>query len=219
MEDAMRVLIVALALALSTVATAQTVPSLTPSASASLNPADAPAGTYELDPRHASVLWRVRHTEIGTYVGRFDNATATLQFDPQNPLNSSFTATVQAGSVSTGLRNRNGELAFDGDIANVLGAPANADISFTSETLTQNGPHSVIANGQLTLNGQTHPAAFEITFQGGRFVQLRNKHVLAFSARALINRQDWGVGSLIFNQFAGDEVEILVEGEFVKAGD
>jgi hypothetical protein len=47
-------------------------------------------------------------------------------------------------------------------------------------------------------------------------VQLRGKHVLAFSARTIIDRRDWEVGSLIFNRFAGDEVEIVIEAELVK---
>jgi polyisoprenoid-binding protein YceI len=199
-------------------ATASPVPAALPDASgASLDPADAPAGTYNLDPRHASVIWRVRHTGVGIYVARFDQTAAVLNFDPQQPEASTLSVTIQANSVSTGLRGANGELSFDHQIAQVLGADAHPEITFESKSVTRTGPTTGLVAGDLTLNGQTHPATLEVNFHGGRFVQLRGKHVLAFSARTIIDRKQWDVESLIFNRFAGDEVEIIVEGEFVKA--
>ncbi|MGE0596523.1 MAG: YceI family protein [Hyphomonadaceae bacterium] len=185
-------------------------------ASASLDPAEAPAGAYTLDPRHASVTWRVRHTGVGIYVARFDAIAATLNFDPQNPAASSLDAVIDANSVNTGLVNDDGERAFDREIAEVLGAESAPQIRFVSRSIELTGPASGLIEGDLTLNGQTHPATLEAQFQGGRFVQLRGKHVLAFSGRTIINRREWDAGSLIFNQFAGDEVEILIEAEFVK---
>lgn len=185
-------------------------------AGTSLNAADAPAGAYTLDGRHASVVWRVRHQGLGLYTARFDTIAATLTFDPQNPAQSSLNVTIAANSVSTGLRNRNGELAFDHEIANVLGAEANPNISFVSRAIQVTSPTTGLITGDLTLNGQTHPATIEATFQGGRFIQLRGRHVLAFSGRTIINRSQWGAGSVIFNQFAADDVEITIEAEFVK---
>ena len=181
---------------------------------ASRDPADAPAGAYTLDPRHASVVWRVRHTGLGIYVGRFDTVTGTLDFNPTAPDQSSAQIVIDANSVSTGLLNNNGERAFDGEIANVLGADDAPEIRFTTTNAELTGANTGLLAGDLTLNGQTRAATFEVTFQGGKYVTLRGKHVLAFSARTIINRRDWNVGSLIFNQFAGDEVEILFEGEF-----
>jgi polyisoprenoid-binding protein YceI len=192
-------------------------PALPKLADVSLDPADAPAGAYNLDPRHASVIWRVRHTGLGIYVARFDRVAGVLDFDPANPENSKLDVTIEARSVSTGLRNAAGVLSFDDEIAEVLGAGANPQISFKSTSVARTGPAAGLVTGDLTLNGQTHPAALEVSFEGGRFVQLRGKHVLAFSARTVIDRTQWGVESLIFNRFAGDEVEILIEGEFVKA--
>lgn len=183
---------------------------------ASLNPADAPAGAYRLDPRHASVTWRVRHTGLGIYVARFDTIAGELTFDPQNPTASSVDVTIEANSVSSGLLNQQGERAFDREIAEVLGADDSPQIHFVSRSVTMTGPASGLIEGDLTLNGQTHPVTLETQFQGGRFVQLRNAHALAFSGRTIIQRAQWDVGSLIFNRFAGDEVEILIEAEFVK---
>jgi polyisoprenoid-binding protein YceI len=182
----------------------------------SLNPADAPAGGYTLDGRHASVIWRVRHAGLGLYTARFDTIAGTLNFDPRSPANSSVNVTIAAGSVSTGLRNRQGELSFDREIAEVFGAAANPNLTFVSRTVQVTGPTAGLITGDLTLNGQTHPVTIEASFHGGRFLRLRGKHVLAFSGRTIINRSQWGVGSVIFNQFASDQVEILIDAEFVK---
>ena len=188
-------------------------------AGASLNPADAPAGAYRLDPRHASVIWRVRHTGLGIFVARFDAIAADLRFDPQNPAVFAVDVTIDANSVSTGVLDQQGQGrgGFDREIASVLGASAAPRIHFVSRTITVTGPTTGLIEGDLTLNGQTHPVTLETQFQGGRFVLLRNANTLAFSGRTIIQRAQWGVGSALFDQFAGDAVEILIEAEFVKA--
>ncbi len=186
-------------------------------AAASLNPADAPAGVYQLDPSHAAVIWRVRHMGLGLYTARFDALAGELNFDPQNPAASSVNVTIDANSVSTGLTNAQGEHAFDRAIARVLGAETAPEIRFVSRSIALTGPATGLIEGDLTLNGQTHPVILEAQFQGGRLVQMRNRHVLAFSGRTIIQRSQWGAGSVLFNQFAGDAVEILIEAEFFKS--
>ncbi|MGE0829057.1 MAG: YceI family protein [Hyphomonadaceae bacterium] len=196
---------------------AQGVPAELPAAEGtSLNPADAPAGAYRLDNRHASVVWRVRHMGLGIYTARFDTVNGALQFDPQNPTNSSINVTIAANSVSTGLLNDAGERAFDREISNVLGAEANPEIRFVSTAVQVTGPTTGLITGDLTLNGQTHPVTLEARFHGGRHIALRNRHVIAFAGRTIIQRSQWGAGNAIWNQFVGDEVEILVDAEFIK---
>jgi polyisoprenoid-binding protein YceI len=180
----------------------------------SLNPADAPAGAYTMDSRHASVVWRLRHLGLGLYTARFDTVAGTLNFDPQNPANSSINATIAANSISTGLLNREGQRAFDGEIVEALGAEANPTITFASRSITRTGPTTGLITGDLTLNGQTHPVTLEANFHGGRFIALRGKHGIAFSARTIIQRSQWGVTQ--WGMLTGDDVEILIDAEFIK---
>jgi polyisoprenoid-binding protein YceI len=193
-------------------------PALSIASDVSLNPADAPAGGYEIDPLHASVIWRVRHTGIGILVGRMDTIHATLNFDPQNPANSQLEVTIAANSVSTGVLNRAGERAFDHEIAQAFGADSNPDITFKSTAITLTGATTGLITGDLTINGQTHPATLEASFHGGRLVQLRGgKYVLAFSGRTIIDRTQWGIGDIKINPFASNQVELVIEAEFVKS--
>ncbi len=78
----MRLSILAVVLAASVVtgaAGAQTAPSVAPHANATYPIAvDLPAGAYRLDPRHASVLFRIRHEGLSWFTARFDGKDATL---------------------------------------------------------------------------------------------------------------------------------------------
>lgn len=187
---------------------------LAPGQGTSLNPADAPSGAYGLDGRHASVIWRIRHMGLGIFTARFDTIAGTLNFDSANPASSSINVTIAANSVNTGVLSREGARAFDGEIAETLGAGANPNIIFASRSIALTGPAAGLIEGDLTLNGQTHPVTLEARFHGGRFVQLRGKHVLAFAGRTIINRSEWGVTN--WGAFAGDQVEILIDAEFVQ---
>lgn len=224
----MRHLMFAAALALSACATAPSSAPLAPTSDTaspiaaalargdgvSVNPADAPSGAYTLDSRHASVVWRVRHLGLGLYTARFDTLSGQLNFDAQAPQNSTINVTIATNSVSTGLLNRDGQRAFDAEIAETLGATANPTITFTSTSIEVTGPTTGLIRGDLTLNGQTRPVTLEATFHGGRFVALRGKHQIAFAGRTIIRRSDWGVNN--WGAFVGDEVEILVDAEFIK---
>ena len=42
------------------------------------------AGQYKLDKAHATLLFKVQHLGLSTYVGRFNNFDASLDFDPEN---------------------------------------------------------------------------------------------------------------------------------------
>jgi len=217
---------------LANVAAAQTVSpvpaQLPPSDSADLDPSKAPAGAYAMDPRHASVVWRLRHMGLSLYTARFDGCTATqgatcttpgvsatMVFNPQHPEQSTVSATIQVAALDTGLGT---DHAFDHEIGNVLSnGGAAPTITFTSTSVTRTRPTTGLVTGDLTLRGQTHPATMEVTFQGGRVPPFHNgKYDLAFTGRTIIQRNQWGAGNMIMNQFAGNDVEIIIQGEFLQ---
>jgi polyisoprenoid-binding protein YceI len=176
---------------------------------------DLPAGAYRLDPRHASVLFRIRHMELSWFTARFDVRDATLDLDPSDPAHSHLSASIDANSVNTGLLNPQGERAFDRSIGRALGAETTPQINFSSTVIERTGEHSARVTGDLTMNGQTHPATLDVTFDGGRTDPLRgNAVVLGFSAHGAIHRSEWGVTQ--WSAFTGDEVQIVIEAELIK---
>lgn len=177
---------------------------------------DLPAGAYRLDPRHANVSFRIRHMGLAWFTARFDTKAATLTLDPSDPARSQLTASVEAGSVDTGVLNAQGERAFDRSIARALGAEATPSITFVSTSIERTGEHTARVSGNLTMNGQTHPATLEVTFDGSAVDPLRGgATVLGFSAHGVIARSQWGVDD--WRAFTGDEVQIVIEAELVRS--
>jgi len=176
---------------------------------------DLPAGSYRLDPRHATVLFRIRHMDLAWFTARFDTKDATLVLDPADPSRSQLTASIDATSVDTGILNAQGERSFDRSIARALGAEQTPQISFVSTAIERTGAHTARVTGDLAMNGQTHPATLEVTFAGGAVDPLRGgNQVLGFSAHGQIDRTQWGVNQ--WRAFTGAEVQIVIEAELVR---
>ncbi|KAF0187400.1 MAG: YceI family protein [Hyphomonadaceae bacterium] len=181
--------------------------------------AEQPAGAYALDSRHASVTWKIRHGGVGVFAARFDTIAGTLNFNPQTPAASTISATIAAASVNTGVLNNAGERAFDREIATqAFGSEANPEIRFVSRSAAVTGPTTGTITGELTLNGVTKPVTLETSFEGGRFVQFRGKHVLGFSARGTFNRKDFSasLSNPIADGFVSDTVELEIHAEFIQ---
>jgi polyisoprenoid-binding protein YceI len=176
---------------------------------------DVPAGDYQLDQRHASVIFRIRHEGLAWFTARFDTKEASLTLDPADPTRSRLRASIDATSVNTGVLNAQGERAFDRSVARALGADASAAITFVSTSIERTGEHTGRIIGDLTMNGQTHPMTLDATFDGSAVDPLRRgATVLGFSAHGSINRSDWGVTE--WRAFTGDEVQIVIEAELAR---
>jgi polyisoprenoid-binding protein YceI len=188
-------------------------------AGASTAVAEQPAGAYALDGRHMAVLWKVRHAGVGIFIARFDTVSGTLTLDPANPTASSVDVTIAANSVNTGVLNREGARAFDTEIhTQAFGSAANPDIKFVSRSIQRTGPTTGTITGDLTLNGVTKPVTLQATFEGGRFVQMRGKQVIAFTARGSFNRKDFGatLSNPLADGFVSDMVELDISAEFIQ---
>jgi polyisoprenoid-binding protein YceI len=120
---------------------------------------------------------------------------------------------IDTASVSTGLRNAAGELAFDKKIAEALGAPTHAQIAFRSTALTRLSPTTGTITGDLTLNGVTKPVTLNATFGGGRTHPFNQRYLLGFAATGQIKRSDFGVTN--WAGAVGDIVQLSIETEFV----
>lgn len=176
----------------------------------SKNPSTQPAGTYEIDPYHMSVIWRVNHMGLANYVARFDDVKATITFDPANINASKVTAQAAAKSVNTGYDVMDKKLQN----ADFFDSEKSPIISFESTTLEKTTDNTGKMNGDLTLRGVTKPVTFDVVFNGGMYNQYVNGHVMGFSARTMIKRSDFGMSYGIPN--VADEVEIIIDAEFVK---
>ena len=172
---------------------------------------DVPTGTYRMDPRHTTVLFRIRHEGISWFTGRFDTKDATLELNASDPSQSHLTASMSA--VNTGVLNAQGERGFDRAIDAALGGQP---ITFVSTAVERTGQFTGRVTGDLTMNGQTHPAVLNVTFGGGHTDIVRAGAVaIGFSAQGVIDRSQWGVNQ--WGAFAGNEVQIVIEAELTHS--
>jgi polyisoprenoid-binding protein YceI len=181
---------------------------------------DTPAGTYRLDPTHASLLFRVDHMGFSNYTARFTGFDGTLEFDPQNPAAASLTATVDAASIETGFPFPE-QVDFDAQLRGEewLNAARHPQMVFRSTQVTMTGPNTARIDGALTFRGVTHPMALDATFNGGYpGMEYDPAARIGFSARGKLNRSDYGMSTGIpapgTRMGVGDAVEVIIEAEF-----
>jgi polyisoprenoid-binding protein YceI len=66
--------------------------------------------TWTIDPAHSSVELAVKHMMFTTVRGRFKDFKGTIVVDEQNPDNSTVEVEIAAGSIDTGVADRDGHL-------------------------------------------------------------------------------------------------------------
>jgi polyisoprenoid-binding protein YceI len=179
-----------------------------------------PSGTYVLDPTHASLIWKVDHLGLSDYTARFTDFEATLSYNAENPDQSSVKVNVNPLSVETHYPNPeqedfNAKLAKGEDWFNGEAFPA---ITFQSTGLDITGDNEGVLTGNLTFLGVSKPVSLDVQFNGGyEKAPFSEAAKMGFSARGVIKRSDWGFTTYL--PVIGDEVELLIEAEFVHQQD
>ncbi|MDP1739230.1 MAG: YceI family protein [Caulobacter sp.] len=180
-------------------------------AAPTIDPAAMPAGTYVVDKTHASLIVRVQHMGLAAYTVRFTGFDASYVWDPASPQTARVEATIPAASLDTG------EAKYNSDFAEkFLDAKANPTIRFVSTSIVQTSPGKGTMTGDLTLRGVTKPVTLDVTFNG--YASGIAGQRSGFSARGVIKRSAFGSTFLLNPPLAmvGDEVELILELEFVK---
>ncbi|MYA36422.1 MAG: YceI family protein [Gammaproteobacteria bacterium] len=170
------------------------------------------SGQYSLDRDHATLIWKVDHLGFSTYIGRFNDFDASLDFDPENIGNSSLEVIVNTASLDVNLPEFEDELRADW--FNVEQFPqAVYRTTSLAETIDEN---TFVFNGELTFMGVTAPVALEVDFhRGARDISRRLQYVIGFSASASVQRSAFGLDNLV-NIGIGDEVELEIHVEFIN---
>jgi polyisoprenoid-binding protein YceI len=182
------------------------------SAAPSIDPAKMPAGTYVLDPQHASLIARVSHGGFSAYTIRFRITEARYSWDPASPQTSQVEATVDPASFDSGLGKADAAMA-----ERFLEVERFPTARFVSTSIQPGEGGKGTMTGDLTLHGVTRQVTFDVTWNGydsGIFGRRSG-----FSARGVFKRSDFGIDSLLRPPlgFVGDEVELILELEFVKS--
>lgn len=194
----------ALALALTTPAIAQA-----PGAPAgpATDPAAAAAGTYVIDPAHASVVVRLMHLGLSHYAMSFNKVDAKYSYDPKAPTASKIEVSIDSASLDTGIQDHSEHFAND-----FMGAKEHPKITFVSTAIEPGAGNTGKVVGDLTLNGVTKPVTLDVTYRG--FLERMGSARMGFSGKTVVKRSDFGLKAGL--PAIGDDVEVTIEAEFKK---
>lgn len=173
------------------------------------DPANAPAGVYALDPRHASLVIRIPHMGgFSRYTMRFNVLSGNFVYDPASWQSTKVTITVDPKSIDTE------DNIFNRTVAGYFEPEKYPVIAFASTGLAADAEGKGQLSGDLTFHGVTRPIVLDVEFNGVGPGLLGVGTRMGFSGTAKIKRSDFGVTAA--RLFAGDMVDLVFEVEFVK---
>ena len=182
--------------------------------SRTINGVEYPAvGTYAIDPSHTQLGFAVRHMAVSKVRGRLSKFDGTIEI-AEDPTDSKVALTIDATSVDTRDENRDNHLRTN-DFFDVENHPT---WTFTSTSVTPEGPTEWNVAGDLTIRGVTRPVTLDVTLEGVVKDPYGN-HRVGFSGKTTINRDDFGVSFGAVMEAGGlvvaNKVEIELEVEAV----
>ena len=157
---------------------------------------------WKIDPTHSHMSFSIRVMGISTMKGRFNALRGQLHIDEQNPASSWVEAEVDAASIDTHNRLRDAHLRS----AAFFAVKQYPTIVFESTHVEHVSGQDYKVTGNLTLYGVTQPVTFDVTYRGQR---TRMGAPTGLTAKAKINRHDFGLGQGMAIQFAASEMATI----------
>ena len=158
--------------------------------------------TYHIDPIHSTITFKVKHMMINHSIGRFNEFSGNIYFDPHDLANSSISITIKVTSIDTNHHDRDSHLK-NPDFFDVAKYPT---ITFNSQSISKHlGKYSVI--GDLTVKGVTKKISLPLHIEG----PVKNVHgheTIGIIGEMSINRKDFGIS---FDQTVDDAKKPMVD--------
>ncbi len=171
------------------------------------------ADNYKLDPAHTSVIFGVSHMGFSYTYGRFNEVAGNYILDQENPANSQFQLTINAGSIDTGNEKRDEHLRGP-DFFNVKQFPL---ITFQSKQVSASkneaGETVYEVTGDLTIHGVTRSVPISLRLlKTGEGMQGETR--TGFLCEKHLMRTEYGMTNMV--PAVGDEIAVTISFEGVK---
>jgi polyisoprenoid-binding protein YceI len=166
--------------------------------------------SYELDPEHLAIAFKVHHLEYADVLGFFEEGVGSFTFDEATGELGDVRVTVGTGSVYTSHEARDEHLISD----DFLDTRAHRAMTFTAQNARRTGERTFEIPGELELLGQRRPLTLSATWNKSAEYPIGDRaHVIGVSATGTVKRSEFGMSYGVDNGWVGDEVEIIVEFE------
>lgn len=146
------------------------------------------AGTWQIDPNHSSVHFKVRHLGLTNVRGRFNGIDASLDVG-ESLTATKFGATIDIATIDTNQPDRDAHLRS----TDFFSADSNPTMTFASTGITDAGDGEYRAAGDLTINGVTRPVTLDVEFTGVMVHPGDGLEHAGFIATTKIARDDFGI--------------------------
>ena len=171
--------------------------------------------TWSIDPAHTSVEFSVKHMMITTVKGRFKSYQATLTGTPDDPLSAHAEATVDVGSIDTGIEERDAHLRSP-DFFDVERYPT---MRYVTRSIRRVSDDEFEVEGDLTIRDVTRPVTLKVTLEGTLRDPWGNERV-GLTAEGRIKRGDFGLKwNMVLETggwLVGEDVRISIQLEAVR---
>jgi polyisoprenoid-binding protein YceI len=173
--------------------------------------------TWNVDPAHTAVEFKVKHMMISNVKGQFTDVQGTLVLDETDLANSHIETSIDAASVNTREPQRDAHLKS----ADFLDVEQFPKLYFKSTHISRGSDGEPAVTGDLTIHGVTRKVVFKAEGLTPPTKDPWGNTRRGLSATAKISRKDYG---LVWNSaleaggvLVGDEVTITLDVEFVEA--
>ncbi|MGN8225518.1 YceI family protein [Gracilimonas sp. BCB1] len=177
--------------------------------------------TWNIDPTHSEIQFKVKHLVISTVTGNFKSFNGSLETEDDSFENASVTFEADTDSITTNNADRDNHLKSD-DFFNAEEFPK---MTFESTSFTNTGNNTYELTGNLTIRDITKEVSLNVE-HGGTVDDPYGQTKAGFEINGSINRKEFGLkwnavteaGSVV----VADEVKLqlnvqVVESEPVEA--
>lgn len=175
------------------------------------------ATTWNIDPEHSNVGFKVKHLMVSNVKGDFEKFSGVVELNGKDVTRSKVDVTIDTNSINTNVQKRDEHLR-SGDFLDVVKYPT---MTFVSKKVVKAGKGALRVTGDLTIHGITKEVVLSVAPISGESKDPWGNIRRGTSAGTKINRKDFG---LTWNKaletggvLVGDEITISLEIEMIKA--
>jgi len=179
-------------------------------------PVLAGAATWQIDPAHASVEFRVKHLMVAWVKGSFPDVAGTVDIDEADLSKSKASVTIATASIDTNHAKRDEHLR-SADFLDTANFPT---MTFVADKIVAESGQLRQVTGDLTIRGTTRQVTLTVNELTPAIKDPWGKTRRGVSATTEINRKNFG---LTWNKaleaggvVVGDEVRISLDIELIR---
>ncbi len=166
--------------------------------------AEAKAVEFGVDGTHSSVVFRIEHSGVSRFYGRFSKVSGTFTIDPADGALSAVKIEIPAESIDTNAAGRDRHLKG----TDFFDAKQYPTLSFVSTNIAHKDGDFWNVTGDYAMHGVTKPITVEIEVTG--YKKGQQGYLGGIASEFVIQRSEFGMTHYVESGGLGDAVTIMV---------